>query len=91
MIFEVLKIWVVRPMEPGVGESLRPKERARDKAKGKEREVQTLEQEEVIGRLEEGKDMQRRRIAQRIAERWVDLEMLMDEIEGLEGLLENEE
>ena len=74
-----------------MGESSRPKERARDGAKGKEREAQTSEREEVVGRSEEAKDMRRRRIARRIAERRVNLEMLMDKIEGLEGLLENEE
>ena len=48
----MLKMRVVGPVEAEVGESSRPRERARDKGKGKEREMPSLGWEEVVGRSE---------------------------------------
>ena len=79
------KIWVIGPIKHEAGESSRAKERLRDKGKGKAREV-AMSWNEVVAKVEEDQKMWRRRIAWRIVERQVDLEMLMDKIEGLEEL-----
>ena len=87
----MLKIRVVRPVEPGEAGPSKQTERPKTATKGKDREVGTSWDKEVLAKTEEDREMRRRRIARRIAERRVDLEMLMDEIESLEELLENEE
>ena len=79
------KIRVVGPVEPGEAGPSKQTERPKMATKGKDRKVGTSRDKEVLAKTEEDREMRR------IAERRVDLEMLMDEIEGLEGLLENEE
>ena len=86
-IFKVPKIWVVRPIKPEAGKPLR----LRDEGKGKQQDVRTSGQEVVIGRLEEECDMCMRRLLWKLAEKWVDLEVLMEEIAGIEWLMQQEE
>ena len=47
--------------------------------------------EEVVGRSEAERDMRMRRLSWKLAKKWVDLKVLMEEIAGIEWLMQQEE
>ena len=66
---------------------MRPRERARDEGKGKEQKMQTSGKEVVVGRSEAEHDMHMRGLSWKLAEKRVDIEVLMEEITGIEWLM----
>jgi hypothetical protein len=86
----VIRIRPVKAIEP-MGNVAGPSRPSEDKAKGskgkgKGKAKEVREDEDYEG-MDEGAAMRRRHIAARLAQKRVDLEMLLDEIEGLEGLM----
>jgi hypothetical protein len=87
LVIRIRRSRAVKDIEPIAGPSKSPRAKSREVSRGKRRAKSAREVEEG-GRSDEEGAMHRRRIATRIIEKKVEIEMLWKEIEGLEEMLE---